>query len=111
LTENDLLQAVLSLAKLYGWRTFHARPAQTARGWRTAVSGDGKGWPDLFMCRSWQTLAVELKRTGGTPTPEQRLWLDTLRNAGVPTAVWTPANWENGDILATLKPKKGQVQS
>lgn len=103
LTENELLEATLSLAKLYGWRTFHQRPALTARGWRSAVQGDGEGWPDLFMVRGGQNLAVELKRKGGKATVEQREWLDALKASGIPATVWTPEHWESGAILAKLR--------
>jgi hypothetical protein len=53
ITEAAFLRQVLDLAKLRGWRTAHFRPAQTSRGWRTAVQGDGAGFPDLVGRRGW----------------------------------------------------------
>lgn len=49
MTEQQLLANVLDLCRLLGLRTAHFRPAQTAHGWRTPVSGDGQGWPDLVI--------------------------------------------------------------
>ena len=46
MTEDELLTAVLELAKFAGWRVCHFRPARTAMGWKTAIQGH-KGWPDL----------------------------------------------------------------
>lgn len=103
MTEAELLACVLDLAKLYGWRTYHARPAQTARGWRTAVQGSGKGWPDIFMTRRDRAIAVELKRKGGKTTAEQQDWLKALLAAGIAVGIWTPEEWANGAILALLK--------
>ena len=40
MTEEQLLTAVMDLAKFAGWRVTHFRPARTGRGWRTAVQGD-----------------------------------------------------------------------
>ena len=59
--ENQLLDAVLALAKVYGFRTVHWRAAKTAHGWRTPVQGDGKGWPDLLLVKGRRIIAAELK--------------------------------------------------
>lgn len=104
MSEDDLLRCVLDLAKVMGWRSFHARPAMTAKGYRTAVSGDGKGWPDLFMVRGDHVLVVELKGDKGKPTPEQDAWLAALYlHCDNEQMVWRPADWRSGKILANLK--------
>jgi hypothetical protein len=103
MSESDLLRCCLDLAKLYGWRTYHARPALTAHGYRTAVQGDGKGFPDLLMVRGGDLLAVELKGSTGKTTPEQHEWLKALSLVALETTVWRPADWHSGAILATLK--------
>jgi hypothetical protein len=103
-TETDLLNATLDLARLYGWRTLHIRPARTAQGWRSAVMGDGVGFPDILAVRKDQMLAVELKALKGKTTIPQREWLIALKYAGADAFVWTPAEWESGEILATLAP-------
>jgi len=102
MSENELLAAVLDLARVYGWRTFHARPAMTAKGYRTAVSGDGKGFPDLLMSRpGYPLLAVELKSDKGRLTQEQTDWLLSLAYKA-DTHVWRPADWHSGEILRAL---------
>lgn len=101
MTENELLAAVLDLAKVLKWRVAHFRPAKTERGWRTPVSADGAGWPDLLLVRQ-RVMAVELKSDKGRVTREQADWLIYLHLAGVETHVWRPADWHNGVILETL---------
>lgn len=103
MTENQLLEATLSLAKVYGWRTLHIRQARTEKGWRSPVQGDGKGFPDLLMCRADRMLAVELKGDTGHTTPEQEHWLYALDLAGAECWCWRPSDWHDGSILAALK--------
>lgn len=91
-TEAEFLRMVLQLAKLRGWYTYHARPARTARGWRTAVQGDGVGWMDLLCVRE-RVIVAELKVGRGKLTPEQSAWLSAFREAGVGAFVWTPNDW------------------
>lgn len=45
MTEAQFTDAVLEYAKVCGWRSIHLRPAKTEKGYRTAVQGDGKGFP------------------------------------------------------------------
>ena len=105
MTETDLLNIVLDLAKLYGWHTAHFRPAMTAQGWRTAVQGDGKGWPDLTMVKGSRLLFAELKSEKGKISPEQQLWLDKLAEIdGSEVYVWRPAHID--EIAKILAPKK-----
>lgn len=103
MSEDDLLRAVLALAKLYGWRTLHIRPARTEKGWRSPVQGDGKGWPDLFMIRGDDVLAIELKGATGKLTDEQRAWLDALMPIAWDACVWRPEDWTSGRIMRALK--------
>ena len=103
MTESELLSVVLETAALFGWRTAHFRPAMTTHGWRTAVSGDGKGFPDLVLVRGHRLLAIELevgprhrdRRPGrlarGAPSSGQR---PRLAAAG---------NWADGTIEAVLR--------
>lgn len=93
MTESALLLGVLDIARLLGWRSLHLRPARTAHGWRTAVAGDGVGWPDLFMVRGHRIVAAELKAGRGRTTPEQDAWLAALALAGVETFLWRPADY------------------
>jgi hypothetical protein len=100
MTEAELQAAVIDLARVYGWKVAHFRPAQTARGYRTPVSADGRGFPDLVIARGGhELLFVELKRTGGRMTAAQMGWLSTLWQFA---HVWTPVEWDNGTILREL---------
>lgn len=91
--EDSFLAQVLKLAELRGWKRAHFRPARTAHGWRTAVSGDGKGFPDLLLIRGRTLIVVELKVPPNRCTPEQLQWLDAFRQCGVPAFVWAPEDW------------------
>ncbi len=100
MTESAFERMVLSLARLGRWRTFHARPGRTARGWRTPVSGDGKGFPDWLFVRGPVLLVRELKTDTGKVSPEQAAWLDALLATGQDARVWRPRDW--AEIEATL---------
>jgi hypothetical protein len=85
--EVECYRTVIEAAHICGWLVAHFRPARTAHGWRTAVQGDGKGFPDFVLVhggarRVW---FVELKRDGAKLSDEQRRWGETLLAAGV---VW-----------------------
>ncbi len=96
ITEAQFLRQVEQLAKLRGWRTFHTRPAMTAKGrWLTAVSGSGVGFPDLLLVRGEVLLFVELKVGKNKPTADQLEWLDALQGAGVRAEVWRPEMWQD----------------
>jgi hypothetical protein len=93
ISEPEFLAQVLALARLRGWRSIHVRPARTARGWRTAVQGDGVGFPDLLLLRSGKLVVAELKAGRGRPTAEQLAWMQAFEAAGAGVYVWTPASW------------------
>jgi hypothetical protein len=101
-TEDDLLTAVLSVCKLYSWRTLHIRPARTEEGWRSPLQGDGVGWPDVLAVKGSRLIAAELKGEKGKATDEQMQWLRLLDLAHVETYLWTPSAWASGSILRTL---------
>lgn len=94
MTESDLLAAILDLAKLYGFRSAHFRPAMNAKGhWRTPVAGEGKGWPDLVLVKPPRVIVAELKSDTGRLSPEQEVWLALLRDLpGVECYVWRPGD-------------------
>jgi hypothetical protein len=83
-SEQDLQATLLEAARLFGWRVYHQRPAQTSRGWRTALTGD-RGFPDLIAARSGRVFALELKSAGGRLREGQAEWLHAL-NGGLVTA-------------------------
>lgn len=91
--EASFTRQVLKVALQYGWRRAHFRPAMTKDGWRTAVSGDAKGFPDLLMLRANRLVVAELK-VKARPTPEQKLWMQAFAQAGVEAYWWKPADWD-----------------
>lgn len=93
ISESEFLDQVIALAHVYRWFCVHFRPARTADGWRTAVSGDGKGWPDVFAVSGSQRWAAELKVGKNKPTGEQTEWLKRLETAGIPAYLWTEIDW------------------
>ena len=69
MSEGDLQRLITDAATALGWHWVHFRPARTARGWSTPVSGPlGEGWPDLFLAhpRQGRLMAIECK---GPKTP------------------------------------------
>jgi hypothetical protein len=103
MSEDDLLRCVLDLAKLYGWRTLHIRPARTAKGYRTPLQGDGVGWPDIFAVKGDNVVIAELKTEKGKTTPEQEAWLAALYyHCDNEPMIWRPADWHSGEILRVL---------
>lgn len=99
-SERALQAQVIALARLYGWRVAHFRPARTAKGWRTPVEGDGAGFPDLILVRGTELLAVELKGPRGRLTAAQGAWLVALEAAGAEIHEWRASDW--GDIQRRL---------
>jgi hypothetical protein len=93
ITEDEFTDQVLAFAKLHGWLRAHFRPAMTSRGWRTAVQGDGVGWPDLVLVRGGVMIAAELKVGDNKPTADQEKWLAAFRECGATAFVWTPGDW------------------
>lgn len=80
MTEADFQRTVIDAAQALGWMCAHFRPAQTAQGWRTAVSADGKGFPDLVLVRD-RVLFIELKADRGKQTADQRAWQHQIHRA------------------------------
>jgi hypothetical protein len=95
-TETAFLDQVLRLAKVRGWRSAHFRPAQTSKGWRTAVQGDGKGFVDLVLVRGFIVIFAELKTDTGKLSPEQEAWSIVLAEAqseNMLYELWRPRDW------------------
>jgi hypothetical protein len=103
ITEAQLQSAVIELARTLGWKVAHFRPALTGKGWRTAVSGDGVGFPDLVMVRGKRLLFVELKSAAGKLSGEQAAWICALDHANAEVLIWRPADWWDGTVEAVLR--------
>lgn len=104
--ESDFQAAVVELARLRGWRVAHFRPARTAHGWATPVAYDGKGFPDLVLCRDTRMIFAELKQDNARLHQDQHDWLEALgavaaeANGIIEAACWRPRDWP--EIEATL---------
>ena len=97
LSEAQLQARVIDLARLRGYRVAHFRPARTAQGWRTPITGH-PGFPDLVIAKDGRFLAIELKSSTGRPTRDQLSWLDALGEHG---RLWRPDDWDL--IVAALR--------
>lgn len=99
ISEAVFLPQIIELAQTLGWLSAHFRPAMTAKGYRTAVSGDGKGFPDLMLARE-RVIYVELKSEVGKLDADQIKWRDRLLKAGEEWYCWRPSDFDMAvDIL------------
>ena len=71
MTENELKQQVLKLARKNGWAVYHVPQ-------RTMHNGGGSGYPDLTLARDGEILWIELKQQRGAASPQQLLWAMAL---------------------------------
>lgn len=102
MTEGELLTAIIgpgnNLCDLLGWRSFHVRPAWTAKGYRTAMQGSGTGFPDLVLVsltpRPRPLLFRELKSDEGVLDDDQKAWRDALEAAVQDIGIWRPRDWD-----------------
>ncbi len=94
IAEKDFLKLVVDLAHVYGWKVAHFRPAMTSKGWRTAVSGDGKGFPDLVLAKGARIIFAELKTEIGQLAPEQLNWYQILNQTTAYAYVWRPNDFD-----------------
>jgi hypothetical protein len=75
------MQAILDLAKLYGWLGYHP--------WISVHSEPG--FPDLTFVRGNRLLFIECKSSRGKVTDAQLRWLEALSEAGAECMVIRPA--------------------
>ncbi len=95
ISEAELEDWLLDLCQVTGWSSAHFRPGMTRSGkWVTAVSGDGKGFPDWVLAKPKEKLVlVELKREDGKLSVEQLAWRELLKMVkGVRYLVVRPSN-------------------
>jgi hypothetical protein len=80
MSEAQLTRTVIQTARTFGWKVAHFRPGMDRRGqWKTAVQGDGVGFPDLVLVHATgDLLFVELKSEAGTLSRSQEGWRDIL---------------------------------
>lgn len=114
INEADWTKTVIDLAQTFRWRTAHFRPGLTQSGnWRTAVQGDGAGFPDLVMTREGALIFAELKRETGKLADSQVEWLADLKKAQhasyndpfygpfIRVFVWRPSDFD--DVVEILR--------
>lgn len=98
-TEAQLQDAIVTLARTWGWRIKHDPPTRTPNGdaWWTAVSYDGAGYPDLTCVHPQHgVMFIELKAKTGRPTDNQKEWLGVLHTAGANVYLIRPEDWRDG---------------
>ncbi len=91
-SEKELQDAVIKLAKLRGWKCYHTFDSRKS----------AEGFPDLTLVRPPWLLFVELKRETGKLTDAQERWLAALTACGVDAAVWRPSDLSSGRIEEVL---------
>jgi hypothetical protein len=88
MTEQQLTDTVVELAKFHGWKVVHFLPAKLRGKWRTPVQGD-IGSPDLLLARRGVVLLVELKTEKGRVMPAQNEWAAAI---GAIYRLWRPSD-------------------
>ena len=82
--EAQFQGAVVELAEILHWRTFHA--ARIKGHLRTPTS---TGFPDLVLARNGVTLFAELKTDTGEASNAQIAWLRATHGV-----IWRPMYWD-----------------
>ena len=94
MTEAELQQAVIAMAKTKRWRVTHFRPARVRDDrWVTPLDGD-PGFPDLCLARGGIVLFFELKRERAKLTRDQELWREAV-GLGRFFEI-RPSDWQSG---------------
>ncbi len=91
MTEAELLAAVVDLAHLRMWMTYHSFDSRHSAA----------GFPDICAVRGHRLLFAELKSQRGRLTADQRTWLEALALTGAETYLWRPSDFEQ--IEETLR--------
>ena len=107
---GELQTKIIDLARDFGWKVAHFRPLRTKHGWRTPVSADGKGWPDLYLIHPERGVVMyrEIKSKYEKLSPEQIQWGEWLNAAAQDYGVWRPDDWP--EIVSTLTFGRGSIQ-
>ena len=112
ISEAQLQDAIVDLARLRGWKVAHFAPARTDKGHRTPCRYDAEGWPDLVICREPtsvyrpgiyivpcnEVLYWEVKSEKGKVSAAQQAWLDVLGGR-----VIRPSDWIDGTVERLLE--------
>ncbi len=110
ITEVQFQDQIIQLARLLGFKVAHFRAAKTSKGWRTPVSGDGEGFPDLVLTNPRRgVIFAELKAEKGKLSENQKKWGEYLEEAGAEFYVWRPSQFD--EIAEILKSGKARVKA
>jgi len=95
ITERELQEDVIELAKLFGWKGIY-------HTWRSDRSEPG--YPDLTMFHPEQKriIWVECKRQNGKTTPSQIAYGELIKACGGEYYLWYPADWLDGTVEKVL---------
>lgn len=105
LTEAAFQKRVVGLARVYGWRIYHApdnRPAGKSGRAQRMADRSSVGFPDLLLLRPGRLVVAELKTRTGKLGPGQREWLAEFTRLGfmleceerIEAYLWRPADWD-----------------
>jgi hypothetical protein len=93
MSEAQLQAAIVGMARLLGWRTYHTHDSRRS----------DPGFPDLVLVRRDRLVVAELKTEKGKLVAAQTGWLAAFIEARVETFVWRPADWWSGAIEEVLR--------
>ncbi len=91
MTERELLDAVREACRWSALLVYHTHESRRSE----------HGFPDLVVVGPHGVIFRELKADRGRLTPDQRVWLDRLTEAGADADVWRPDDWPTR-VLAAL---------
>lgn len=102
-TGSQLQEQIIDLAHICGWTVAHFRPALTKHGYRTPVSADGKGWPDLFLVKPPRMVVFECKSQYEKLSPEQEKWMSLFKEClGENARVVRFSDWDEIEKILKL---------
>lgn len=91
--ERTLQSAVMDLAHLLKWRTYHTYDSRRSNA----------GFPDIVAVRGSRTVFIELKSDKGILSPEQADWGAALLAAGQEWYEFRPQHWHDGTVERVLR--------
>lgn len=100
ISEQHWQADIVEMAERLGWAIMHVNRSRVGEQNLTVTGYDGKGWPDLVLFRPPRSVAIEVKKELGRPTPEQLAWLALLAACGWDTMVARPSDRDR--VLALL---------
>lgn len=95
MTEAQLQAMVVTAARTLGWLVYHTHDSRRSQ----------PGFPDLVLVHPVQRRVLwrELKTERGRVSSAQDEWIHALTRAGQDVAVWRPADYLDGSVLADLQ--------